>query len=190
MNKTITVSVGLLVMLSITFFLGFLVGRSEVKPVPPVKVIEVVYKDGKTVRDTVYRPVPYEVIVPDSIPVFIPADTAKLFAVWQDYYLKRSYKQDLSNDSVGELLIDLDITQNKLQELRTTFKPKVKIVYERTEITKVPLLQFYTMFGSSVDLSTNKIQAGVDFKQKYMIGASAIRQNNNYSYTIDLGIKF
>ena len=46
------------------------------------------------------------------------------------------------------------------------------------------------MIGSSVDLKTNKIQFGVDLKQKFMIGASGIRLDDRYGYTLDFGVKF
>ena len=97
---------------------------------------------------------------------------------------------DFSDDSLGVFKVQASVQENKLISATSTIKPNIRTVTERETIYKVPIIQFYTLIGTSLDLSTNQIQAGVDLKQKYMIGASGIRMNDKWGYTINFGIKF
>lgn len=190
-NK-ITISVGGIVIVAIAIFIGYLLGRSSVEIPEPETIVEIKWEKGETIRDTIKVPEPYEVIVkvPDSIPVPIHTDTAVLFAVWQDYYSTRKYNLYFSNDTSGVFKVDAIVNQNKLTYASSFIEPNIRTVYETKTIYKVPTIQFYGIIGSSVDLKTNKIQFGIDLRQKYMIGVSGIRIGNENGYTIDAGIKF
>lgn len=192
MKNKITISVGGIVIVAIAIFVGYLLGRSSVEIPEPETIVEIKWEKGETIRDTIKVPEPYEVIVkvPDSIPVPIHTDTAALFAVWQDYYSTRKYNLDFSNDTLGVFKVDAVVNQNKLISANSFIEPNIRTVHETKTIYKVPTIQFYGIIGSSVDLKTNKIQFGIDLRQKYMIGVSGIRIGNENGYTIDAGIKF
>lgn len=190
MGKKITISVGAVIAVVIAIFVGYLWGRSSVELPEPRRIVEVKWVKGDVVRDTIDRPVPYEVIVPDSIPVFIPTDTAALFAIWQDYYKERKYNLDFSNDSLGTFRVDATVNQNKLISATSFIQPNIRTVTEREVIYKVPTLQPWAMIGTSVDFRTNKIQFGLDIKNKFIVGASGMRIDDRYGYTLDFGIKF
>ena len=93
MNKSVTISIGGLIAIGIALLIGYFWGRSSVELPAPTRIVEVKWTKGEIVRDTIDRPVPYEVEIPVDRPVFIPTDTAALFAIWQDYYLERKYPQ-------------------------------------------------------------------------------------------------
>ena len=192
MKNKITISVGGIAIVAIAIFVGYLLGRSSVEIPEPETIVEIKWEKGETIRDTIKVPEPYEVIVkvPDSIPVPIHTDTATLFAVWQDYYSTRKYNLDFSNDTLGVFKVDAVVNQNKLISANSFIEPNIRTVHETKTIYKVPTIQFYGIIGSSVDLKTNKIQFGIDLRQKYMIGVSGIRIGNENGYTIDAGIKF
>lgn len=190
MNKSITISFAGIIVVLIAMFAGYLLGRSSIKIPEPNTEIVVKWEKGEIIRDTIKIPVPYEVKVLDSIPVFIPADTAALFAIWQDYYLKRKYNLDFSNDTIGTFKIDAIVEQNKLVSATSFIRTNIRTVHETKTIYKVPIVQFYGLIGSSVNLKTNKIQFGADLKQKFMIGVSGIRIEDKYGYTLDFGINF
>lgn len=190
MKKTVTVSVGMLVVVGIALFIGYLWGRSTIQIPEPKTIVETKWLKGETIIDTIFMPIPYLVTVTDTVPVFVATDTAKLYAVWQDYYLQRHYNLDFSNDTLGVFKMNAVVGQNKLVSAAFTIQPNIRTVIERQVIYKVPRAQFYGIMGSSIDLRTNKIQFGVDLRQKYMIGVSGIRLDDKYGYTIDVGIKF
>ena len=143
------------------------------------------------IHDTISIPVPRYVFNTDTVERIIEhtleVDT---FAILADYYKVRNYKLDFSNDSIGIFRVDVDITKNSLSQARSEVKP-IKYTQEivRT-VSKVKTLQFYGILGSSVDTKTNKVQLGLDLRQKFLIGASGIRMDDKIGYTIDLGIKF
>ena len=192
MKNKITISIVEIVVVVIAIFIGYLLGKSSVEIPEPKIVVETKWEKGEIVRDTIKVIEPYEVIVkiPDSIHVPVATDTAALFAVWQDYYLTRKYDLDFSNDTLGTFKVNASVSQNKLVTATSLIEPNIRTVYETKTIYKVPTIQFYSILGSSIDFRTNKIQLGIDLKQKYLIGASGIRIGNENGYTIDLGIKF
>lgn len=188
-NKTIISLTGIIAV-AISLFLGYLWCRSSVELPAPKRIVEVKWKKGEVVRDTVEKPIPYEVKVPDSIPIFISTDTAALFAIWQDYYLERKYALDFSNDSLGTFKVDAHVSQNKLISATSFIQPNIRTVYEKEVIYKKEKWVPWAMIGTSVDLKTNKVQFGVDLNQKYVIGVSGLRFEDKYGYTLDFGIKF
>lgn len=178
MNKKITISVGVIIIVLIAIFVGYLLGRSSVQIPEPKTIVETKWLKGEVVRDTVLLPIPYLITITDTVPVFVATDTAKLYAVWQDYYLTRKYDLDFSNDTLGTFKVNASVSQNKLVTATSLIEPNVRTVYETKTIYKVPTIQFYSILGSSIDFRTNKIQLGIDLKQKYLIGASGIRIGN------------
>lgn len=192
MKKTITISVLQIIIISIAILVGYFLGKSSVEiPKPKTKIV-VKWEKGETIHDTIPKEklVPYEVKISDTIPVPVYTDTAKLFSVWQDYYSTRKYDLDFSNDSIGTFKVDLSVNQNKLAKATSTIVPNIRTVYTKQIVYKVPTMQIYGILGTSTDLGTNKIQFGVDLRQKFLIGASGIRMGDKFSYTIDAGIKF
>ena len=190
MNKTFTISIGGLIALAVSCVIGYFLGRSSVDVPEPKKEIIINWVPGKTVTNTITKPEPYAVHDTTIKIVEAPIDTAALYAVWRDYYLSRDYNLDFSDDSLGVFKVQASVQENKLISATSTIKPNIRTVTERETIYKVPIIQFYTLIGTSLDLSTNQIQAGIDLKQKYMIGASGIRMNDKWGYTINFGIKF
>ncbi len=173
------------------FLLGMCTGRKTVKPLPAEKIVEIKWEKGDTIRDTIKVPVPYEVSVPVDRPVLVATDTTRLFEIWNDYYLKRNYSLDFSNDSVGVFKVDAVVDENKLISATSTIVPNIKTVIQKEVVYKSsPLIVPWTTLGTSVDFKVNKLQVGIDIKERYSLGLSGIRMNDSYGYTIDVGYKF
>lgn len=191
MNKKVTISVGGIIALLVAIFIGYLIGRSSVNIPKKTRIVEVKWEKGEVITDTIKVPEPYEVSVPEYIIVPpVPTDTAALYATWSDYHLKRKYGLDFSNDTLGTFKVDAVVYQNRLISATSFIQPNIRTIKETQVIYKVPALQFYALIGSSVDFKYNQIQAGVDIRNKFMIGGSAIRLNKEFGYTINAGIKF
>ena len=192
MNKTITVSVGMLIAVGIAIFCGYLLGRSSIE-IPEAEVEKITtWSKGETITKFIDKPIPYAVhdTAYKYIPVPEPTDTAALFAIWRDYYLERDYCLDFSDDSIGVFKVDLSVSENKIAKSRSTITPYIRTIHEKETIYKVPTIQFYGLIGTSLDLKTNQIQLGVDLKQRYLIGVSGIRMDDKFGYTLNTGIKF
>ena len=192
MNKTITISAGVLIALAVSCVIGYFLGRSSVV-LPETKVQRIItWSKGETITKYVDKPVPYAVrdTAYKYIPVHEHTDTAALFAVWRDYYLERDYCLDFSEDSIGVFKVDLSVSENKIAKSRSTITPYIRTIREKETIYKVPTIQFYGILGTSLDLKTNQIQLGVDLKQRYLIGVSGIRMDDEFGYTLNVGIKF
>lgn len=191
MASEVKISKAAIISVVVAFIVGFLISRAFIEEPTTIVKESVKYEPSPyAVHDTIEKPVPYEVIK-DSI-VYLPGklvevDTA---AILSDYFLKRRYKLDFSTDTTGTFLINAEVCENKLVNAISTIRPLYRTRTKEKVIYKVPALQFYGMIGTSVDLKTNKIQFGVDLKQKFMIGASGMRLDDRYGYTLDFGIKF
>lgn len=173
------------------FLLGMCTGRKTVKPLPAEKIVEIKWEKGDTIRDTIKVPVPYEVSVPVDRPVFVATDTTRLFEIWSDYYLKRNYSLDFSNDTIGLFKVDASVSENKLLSATSTIVPNIKTVIQKEVVYKQPkLIAPWVMIGTSVDFKVNKLQTGIDIKDRFIVGVSGVRINDSYGYTIDLGYKF
>lgn len=194
MNKKITISLYGIIAIIIALFVGYIWGSSNIKELPASKTESVTkWIKGDTIRDTISikKLKPYKVTLP-SKDIKIPSstDTTKLFEVWKDYYTKRNYNLDFSNDTLGIFKVDAEVSENRLTKATSLIQPNIRTITTKETIYKVIKLQPYTVIGSSLDFRTNKIEIGLDFKQKYMLGISGIRLDDKYGYTIDLGIKF
>lgn len=189
-TKQILVAIGIL---TVGLLLGFLLGRLFIKTEKVVETKEMVkyVPSHYVVRDTVENVVPYETLVRDTVIKYLTAEIDTP-AVIKDYYLSRKYNLDFSNDTIGTFVVDAEVNQNKLVHATSFIQPITKTVYKTETVTeyKVPALQFYGMVGTAVNLKTNKLSFGLDLKQRYLIGVSGIRYDNNYTYTIDFGVKF
>ena len=192
MNKKFTISLSSIIVAAVVFFIGYLVGRGYADTKEVEKVV-VKYKTEQLppIHDTIPHPVPYYVYNTDTVERIIEhtleVDTLAILA---DYYRLRNYDLDFSHDSIGTFKVNLDITKNALANARSEIRPIRNTVETIRTINKVKTIQFYGMIGSSVDLKTNKIQFGIDLRQKYLIGVSGIRLDDRYGYTIDLGMNF
>lgn len=192
MNKKITISISSVIALAIAFIVGVLIGKGYADTVEVEREV-VKWKTEKLppIHDTIPMPVPHLVFDTDTVFKIIDhqaeVDTLKILA---DYYRVRKYDLDFSNDSIGVFKVNIDVTKNMLANAISEIRP-IRTTIERVKtINKVQTLQFYGMFGSSLDFKTNKIQVGLDFRQKYLCGVSGIRLDDKYGYTIDLGVKF
>lgn len=185
-RTTIIISIVVLV-------LGFFLGRLTFTPDSVVEIKESIkYVPSTTIiHDTIPkdRLVPYETFLPDTVFQYLtqPVDTA---AILRDYYLSRKYSLDFSNDTIGTFKVDAEVNQNKLVYASSFIHPITKVVTQEKTVYRAPAIQFYGMLGTSLDFNTNKVSLGVDLKQRYLIGASGVRLDNKFSYTIDFGIKF
>lgn len=192
MNKKITISISSVIALLITFIVGVLIGKGYADTVEVEKeVVKWKTEQLPPIHDTIPTPVPYFVFDTDTVFKIIEhqveVDTLKILA---DYYRVRKYDLDFSNDSIGVFKVNIDVTKNMLANASSEIRP-IRTIIERVKtINKVKTLQFYGMFGSSLDFKTNKIQVGLDFRQKYLLGVSGIHLDDKYGYTIDLGVKF
>ena len=188
--KEILIAVGLV---AIGLVVGILIGYCLIKPdaEPDVRrIVEIKYIKGDTITKTIQYPVPYKVTDSVRVPVPVATDTAALFAVWKDYYLKREYNLDFSNDTLGTFIVNAEVSENKLIYATSTVQPNIRTVTEREMIYKHRKWVPWAMIGASADFRTNKVQLGLDINEKYTIGASGIRLDDKYEYTIDFGIKF
>ena len=192
MNKKVTISIGSIIASLAAFIIGVLIGKGYTDTVEVEKeVVKWKTKQLPPIHDTIPMPVPYLVFDTDTVVKIIEhqaeVDTLKILA---DYYRVRKYDLDFSNDSIGVFKVNIDVTKNMLANASSEIRP-IRTTIERIKtINNVQTLQFYGMFGSSLDFKANKIQVGLDFRQKYLLGVSGIRLDDKYGYTIDLGIKF
>ncbi len=191
-NKVFSISLYSIIACVVTFLIGYFIGKGYADTVEVEKEV-VKYKTEylPPIHDTIIQPVTYMVYNTDTVERIIEktleVDTAEILA---DYYRVRNYDLDFSNDSSGIFKVNLDITKNSLATARSEVRPIRTTIEKVKTISNVKTLQFYTMLGTSVDFKTNKVQLGVDFRQKYLFGVSALRMDDKFSYTIDLGVKF
>lgn len=187
MNKKITISLATIVALILGVVSGFFIGRSYTPE--PIEIVKEIVKYEKLPADTIKisYPEPYKVYdtITDLQTIYV--DTAKSI---DDYFKVREYHLDFSKDSLGSFIVDARVHKNSLLYAEAQIEPIIKTVtIERTKYTS-RTLQVYTIIGTSLDLNCNKIQAGIDLKNKYMIGASGVRLGKEFGYTVDFGIKF
>ncbi len=198
MNKSITISITTLIIAAVAFFIGYLIGRTyEKETAGETKTSVEIVPSKYEVHDTIKYPEPYavyydkKVLIHDTIRSYIvqKVDTAAILA---DYFLTRKYNLDFSNDSIGKFKVDATVSENRLISAISDIQPYEKIITKETTVYKVKPLQFYIMGGTNVTnkFNTQKVQFGIDLKQKFLIGVSGIRMDDKYNYTIDFGVKF
>jgi hypothetical protein len=185
--------------------LAFFAGRMTINTQETVKVTERIETLPEiNLKQTV--PEPVQEIAPDlSQPtqkvIYIDRDKPYPVIQWLekpidslevvgDYFTKRQYRIDLFNDTLGKGYIDLEIEQNKLLSSDFHMVPFWLIREKERTIIKQRGFVPWVMLGSSLDFKTNKIQAGFDLFSKYKVGASVMRFDDKFGYTIDLGINF
>lgn len=190
MSKTITISLSGIAITAAAFFIGLLVGKTMIEEPKSEKTVEIAYVKGETIHDTIEVPQTVKVKETPEKPKFEPSDSTSNSKVWDDYFLDRTYTLDFSNDTIGVFKVDALVSQNKLVRATSTIQPLTKTVKEKETIYKVAPLSVWGILGTSPDFRTNKIQMGVTIKQKFIIGASGIRFDDKYNYTIDVGINF
>lgn len=124
--------------------LGFMGGRWTLKPIEKIEYIK-----GKTIHDTIPKPVPYLVEIPaypvlpmkpDTIkipgePEYVTqvVDTAQIIA---EFTKRNSYRETLfDSDTLGTMVVDAQVQYNQLQKLGYTFTPVQKqIITERKKV--------------------------------------------------------
>ena len=195
MGKNIVIRRSSIILAILMFVLGFVVsrltiGEQELKTKTVIKY----EKQPYAVHDTIDCPVPYaEYRDTGSIKYIfltgepIEPDTSAILA---DYLVRRKYNLDFSNDTLGVFKVDAEVTQNHLVNAVSTIQPIIRTVETEKTIYKQKKLQFWGMFGMSPKLDFNKVQIGLDLKERYMIGVSGYLYDNKYDYTIDFGYKF
>ena len=175
------IAVIVIVVLAI-FGLGFYIGRAR-EPEVIIKE-EIKYVELPPVHDTLYRPKPYEVIVPvDSLNIIMQAKLsgllAELFpdegkdtvyvtkedttAVMKDWATERHYKKTLFNsDTLGHFSFDATVKYNRLAKFDYTFVPMQK----QTETTVKTTRKFLPYVGAGFDTEKGILgQAGMFFNQ-------------------------
>lgn len=191
-NKKFTISLYSIIGAAVVFFLGYLVGRGYADTVEVEKeVIKWKTEYLPAVHDTIPEPQPYLVYKTDTVDRIIEhtleVDTMAILA---DFYKVKKYNLDFSTDSTGIFKVNMDVTKNSLANVVSEVSPIIRTKEIIRTVSKTKTLQFYGIIGSSVDLKTNKIQFGVDLRQKYLLGASGIRLDDKFGYTIDIGMNF
>lgn len=191
LNKYWLYVIGVIALLTV----GFFGGRLTINEKTIIKT-ETVYKKGAVIKDTIIKPQPYAVIKPYEVlkiklkhdTIYTKVDSSKIVS---DYLLTRKYALDFSSDTTGVFKVDVAVNKNQLISAISTIRPIIKTTTIEKITTKKQLLQVYAMIGTSPDLSTNQLQVGVNLGQKYMIGVSGMRfDNNSFGYTINVGIIF
>jgi len=171
----------LLFCLILGLVISFFIGRSEVKP-----SVKVVYKHGKTVRDTIYseKLVPYKVevpanpilpLTPDTVKlpggveyITLKVDTAKIIA---NYIKENKYKSLMFDNKNGRLVVDAKVQYNELKGMSYEFTP----IEKETTITKVPAFIPFISAGYNT-LNYANIGCGIFY---HNLGLE-------YNYNIDL----
>lgn len=176
--------------LLIAGLIGFLIGKYCFQPEPEVKTVTVTkYLKSEPIEVIKEKPVPYA--VHDT--VIEPVDTAQLYEAWKEYHKTNKYALDFSNDTIGTFTVDATVYQNQLTEAKANIIPIIKTVETTTTevVDKVKFAQGFINIGTSVhDFNTQQVTAGVEFVERYDVSATAMRCNNNFTYTINFGIKF
>ena len=166
----------------ILFGLGFYIGRQRD---PEVIIKEKIkYVELPPVHDTLYKPKPYEVIVPvDSLNIIMQAKLsgllAELFpnegkdtvyvtkedttAVMKDWATERRYKETLfDSDTLGRFSFDATVKYNRLAKFDYTFVPMQK----QTETTVKTARKYLPYVGAGFDTGKGVLgQAGMFFHQ-------------------------
>ena len=176
----------------IAFVVGFLVGYFLVRSYSdePKEIIKTVvrYEKGDTDTIKIDNPVPYKVYdTITKLQVVYVVDTNKVI---DDYFKVREYKLDFSNDTLGLFLVNAKVHQNLLLSTEAQIAPIIKTMTTEKIKYEVKTFSFYTMLGTSIDLKCSKVSAGIKLRDKYIIGASGIRMNDCFNYTIDFGMVF
>lgn len=165
------------------FGLGFYIGRARD---PEVIVKEKIkYVELPPVHDTLYKPKPYEVIVPvDSLNIIMQAKLsgllAELFpddgkkdtvyvtkgdttAIMKDWATERHYKETLfDSDTLGRFSFDATVKYNRLGKFDYTFVPMQKQVETTSKTTR----KFLPYIGAGFDTGMGVLgQAGMFFHQ-------------------------
>ena len=172
----------------VLFLSGFFTGKyiNHSKPVESV-TCDTVYIKGDTIKKVIKDPVPYA--VHDT--VIESVDTAQLFAIWEDYHLKRQYKLDFSNDTIGTFVVDATVNENKLVKSDATIQPIKQVITKTEQVNKVTFIRGYAGLGTSVhNFNTQKVTLGAQFVERFNVGVTAIRYNSDFTYTVDFGIMF
>ena len=192
MNKELKISITSVIISAVVFFLGYIFGRGYADTTErTTEVVKWKTELLPPVHDTLYFPLPYLVYETDTVQKIlehkVDVDTLAILA---DYYRLRNYRLNLGNDSIGVFNVDLDITKNALSAVRSEIRPiKTTVEIVRT-IDKIKTIQFFGLVGTSLNLKTNKVQFGVNLREKYILSGSAIRLDEKFGYTIDIGLNF
>lgn len=111
----------------------------------------------------VYKPKPYKVTILDTIIVF---DSTSFFNMSKQFYSITEYRDTLKNDSILFLVLNEDISQNKITLRSFNYKTFDKIVTETVTITNVippkHKIQSFTFMSVGKNLSNNKHTLIVD----------------------------
>lgn len=176
----------------VSLAIGAFIGRKTMDIPEPTIITEVLWEKGETIVDSIPYPVPYEVVRCEEriVEIPIPVDTSALYATWSRYHEQKKYNLDFSNDTVGVFKVDLTVSQNSVSEAISTIEPYTRTIHTQEILEMPPKTQFYVMGGVSTNLQTFKLQGGVDFQQRYMLGVSAMSIGGNPGYTLDFGVKF
>lgn len=180
-----------IILIALAMLLCFLLGRcsNENEKIAKTKEVVKYVPSPYPIYDTIYEIKPYEIVKYKYDTIFLKSkqDTDN---VVKDYFTTKKYELDFSNDTLGIFKVNTEVSMNELISASSFIQPKIKTITKDNTLYKVKPLQLYTTLGSSFDLKTNRISVGVDVNQKYLIGISGVRFSDNFSYTLDVGIKW
>lgn len=191
-NNRVWVYVGLaILLLGGSFAAGWYFSKKNFESKIVKKTTEIRWIKGKTIRDTIYKPKPYEIIKKDTVNyIEIIRDTIKVTELLDDYYCERKYNLDFSNDTAGEFKVDLLVSENQLISASSQITPYIKTITETNYIEYKKKLGFYALAGTSLIFNTQKLEFGFIIKDRWMLGLTGIRLKKEFNYTIDFGVKF
>ena len=178
------ISIGLLIAV-VSGVGGYFIGHRQGNDVPNRTTTTVKYVKGEVVHDTIVQPSPVKISFV-KVPQNVPIDTAH---VMQDYFANKTYSLDFSNDTLGTFKVNAEVGQNSIIKATSVIQPLIRTV-ESEKVVYKSKSQFFVIGGTSVDLKTNELTFGVDIKSRVLLGISGIRNQDNYGYTLNVGIKW
>lgn len=175
------------------FFCGYYFGKKSIESKITKKETEISWVKGKTIRDTIFQPKPYETIKNDTVSQIIYElihDTIRIAEVIEDYYAEKKYNLDFSTDTTGVFKVDVGIRENNLIYANSEITPLIKTITETNYIQQRKKVGFFIAAGTSLKFNTQKLEFGVLIKDRFLIGLTGIRLKKEFNYTLDFGVKF
>ena len=115
------------IVIAFCLIVGFFTGRG-CSPDPEI----ITNTETVTVTDTVYTidsikyevikkvPVPYKVIVNDTVYIYKDIDSVEVKRIFNDYFLTRLYNPTIINDTNARIKMEFTVKENKLTEYKIT----------------------------------------------------------------------
>lgn len=180
-------------MLLVGIALGWWIGRGKVEEIVREKV-RYVERPATTIEYKMPEPIKVgRIDLPrlqyiDTLreEVRIPADTASIVA---DYFKRREYALDFSNDTLGVFKVDAVVEANRLTSASATIRP-----LQREVLTEVhDVRKFRPYIGGGVGIGTKmsaSVEVGALLKERHLVRVGYQRVGNDNYLTLGYGITF